>query len=168
MGNHNQESTNIAGLMKTHHCAELRASDIGKEITLCGWNNKYRDLGGLHFIDIRDKHGLTQLAFDEFKGDFSVLKGLSLESVIMAKGIVRARPDSAKNKSMDTGEVEVSVLEISELSHAEEVPFLPHGKVQATEDLRLKYRYLDLRGDKLQNILSIRSNAMQITRQALY
>jgi aspartyl-tRNA synthetase len=168
MGNHNQESTNLAGLMKTHHCAELRTSDVGKEVTLCGWNNKSRDLGGLHFIDIRDKHGLTQLAFDEFKGDVSVLKGLSLESVIMVKGTVRARPDSALNKKMATGEVEISVSEITELSHADEVPFLPHGKVQATEDLRLKYRYLDLRGEKLQDILSIRSNAMQIARQALY
>ena len=95
MGIHNDQSTNLSGLMKTHHCAQLRTSDIGKEVVLCGWNNKYRDLGGLHFIDIRDKHGLTQLAFDEFTGDFSTLKGLSLESVIMAKGIVRARPESA-------------------------------------------------------------------------
>ncbi len=168
MGNHNSASTKLAGLMRTHHCGELRASDIGKEVTLCGWNNKYRDLGGLHFIDIRDKHGLTQLAFDEFEGDFSVLKGLSLESVILAKGVVRARPESALNKNMDTGEVEISVSEIKELSHADEVPFLPHGKISATEDLRLKYRYLDLRGDKLQNILSIRSNAMKLSREALY
>ena len=165
---HNQESTQLPGLMRTHHCAELRSDDIGKEVILCGWNNKYRDLGGLHFIDIRDKFGMTQLAFDEFKGDFSVLKGLSLESVIMAKGIVRARPESALNKNMDTGEVEVSVQELKELSHAEEVPFLPHGKVSATEDLRLKYRYLDLRGEKLQNMLSIRSNAMRMAREVLY
>ncbi|MBT4791135.1 MAG: aspartate--tRNA ligase [Halobacteriovoraceae bacterium] len=154
--------------MKTHDCAQLRSSDIGSEVILCGWNNKYRDLGGLHFIDIRDKHGLTQLAFDEFTGDFATLKGLSLESVIMAKGVVRARPASAINKKMQTGEVEISVSELTELSHAEEVPFLPHGKVSATEDLKLKYRYLDLRGEKLQNMLSVRSNAMQISRQALY
>ncbi|MDP7320194.1 MAG: aspartate--tRNA ligase [Bacteriovoracaceae bacterium] len=168
MGIHNSESTNLSGLMKTHHCGQLRSSDIGTEVILCGWNNKYRDLGGLHFVDIRDKHGLTQLAFDEFKGDFAVLKGLSLESVIMAKGEVRARPDSAINKNMSTGEVEVSVSEFSVLSQAQEVPFLPHGKISATEDLRLKYRYLDLRGEKLQNILSIRSNAMRIAREALY
>ena len=168
MGIHNLEKTNLAGLMKTHHCAELRASDIGKSVTLCGWNNKYRDLGGLHFVDIRDKAGLTQLAFDEFKGDFAVLKELSLESVIQVTGVVRARPESALNKNMDTGEVEVSVSDFKILSLAHEVPFLPHGKVSATEDLKLKYRYLDLRSHKLQDMLSIRSNAMRDARMALY
>lgn len=168
MGIHNSDRSELSGLMRTHNCAELRASDIGKEVTLCGWNNKYRDLGGLHFIDIRDKFGLTQLAFDEYTGDMAELKKLSLESVIMAKGVVRKRPDSALNAKMDTGEVEVSVTHFTELSHAHEVPFLPHGKVEATEDLRLKYRYLDLRGEKLQNILSIRSNAMRTTRETLY
>jgi len=166
--NHNSESSNMSGLMKTHHCGELRSEDIGKEIILCGWNNKYRDLGGLHFIDIRDKFGLTQLAFDEFKGDFATLKGLSLESVIMAKGTVRARPESALNKKMDTGDIEISVAELTMLSRAEDVPFLPHGKVGATEDLKLKYRYIDLRTEKLQNLLSIRSNAMRVTRETLY
>lgn len=168
MGNHNSVSSKLNGLMKTHHCAELRKEDIGKEVILCGWNNKYRDLGGLHFVDIRDKNGLTQLAFDEFAGDMAVLKELSLESVIKATGIVRARPDAAINKNMDTGEVEVAVKDFEILSLAEEVPFLPHGQINANEDLRLKYRYLDLRGDKLQNILSTRSNAMKWARETLY
>ncbi len=168
MNYHNIASTNLAGLLRTHSCGELNSKNIGEEVTLCGWVNKSRDLGGLNFIDVRDKFGLTQLAFDEFKGDISVLKSFSLESVIKAKGIVRKRPDSALNKNMSTGEVEVSVTEITELSHAEEVPFLPHGKVQATEDLRLKYRYLDLRGEYLQNMLSLRSHAMKETRMALY
>ncbi|MAZ47657.1 MAG: aspartate--tRNA ligase [Halobacteriovoraceae bacterium] len=154
--------------MRTHNCGELSKSQLGQEVTLCGWNNKYRDLGGLHFVDIRDKFGLTQLAFDEFTGDLSVLKALSLESVIKVKGTVRARPDSAKNANMSTGEVEVSVKEFEILSQASEVPFLPHGKINATEDLRLKYRYLDLRSEKLQNILSVRSNAMRDARLALY
>ena len=168
MGNHNSSSTNLKGLMRTHNCGELRAEHVGQEVTLCGWNNKYRDLGGLLFIDVRDKFGLTQLAFDEFEGNVADLKALSLESVIRVTGVVRARPESALNKNMATGEVEVSVKSFEELSHAEEVPFLPHGKVTATEDLRLKYRYLDLRSEKLQNILSIRSNAMKTTRDALY
>lgn len=168
MGNHNLESSGLSGLMRTHHCAELGRGDIGKTVTLCGWNTKYRDLGGLHFVDIRDKAGLTQIAFDEFKGDFAVLKELSLESVIRVTGLVRERPDSAINKKMETGEVEVAAHEFTILSRAEEVPFLPHGKVSATEDLKLKYRYLDLRSDRLQNILSIRSKAMQIARTALY
>ena len=168
MNHHNSASTNLEGLMRTHTCGQLRADDIGKTVTLCGWVNKSRDLGGLHFIDIRDKYGLTQLAFDEFKGDVSILKSFSLESVIMATGTVRKRPESALNKNMDTGEVEVAVSEIKELSHATEVPFLPHGKVSATEDLRLKYRYLDIRGEYLQNMISLRSNAMKETRMTLY
>lgn len=168
MGNHNGNTTNLAGHMRTHNCGELTAAHIGAEVTLCGWNNKYRDLGGLHFVDIRDKFGLTQLAFDEYPGDLAILKSLSLESVIQVSGVVRGRPESALNKNMATGEVEVSVKEMKILSHANEVPFLPHGKISATEDLRLKYRYLDLRSDKLQNILSIRSNAMKDTRLALY
>lgn len=168
MNYHNDNNTNLKGLMRTHHCGELKISDIGKEVTLCGWLTKYRDLGGLHFIDLRDKFGITQLGFEEFKEDLSVLKKFSLESVIMAKGIVRARPDSAKNANMATGQVELQVTQIKELSHAEEVPFLPHGQISATEDLRLKYRYLDLRTNKLQNILSMRSKSAQKVRLALY
>ena len=164
MNHHNVASSNLSGLMRSHNCGELREKLVGSTVTLCGWNNKYRDLGGLHFIDIRDKFGLTQLAFDEFKGDMGILKSLSLESVIQITGVVRAR----QNKNMPTGMVEVSVSEIKKLSHAHEVPFLPHGKVNATEDLRLKYRYMDLRSDRLQNIMSLRSKAMRETRMALY
>lgn len=168
MNHHNLASSNLAGLMRTHTCGELSKDHIGQTVTLCGWNNKSRDLGGLHFIDVRDKFGLTQLAFDEFKGDVSILKGLSLESVIKVTGVVRSRPDSAQNKKMATGEVELAVTEIHELSHAHEVPFLPHGQTTAGEDLRLKYRYMDLRSDRLQNMLSLRSKAMKETRIALY
>ena len=69
MGNHNGNTTNLKGHMRTHNCGELTQSHVGTEVILCGWNNKYRDLGGLHFVDVRDKFGLTQLAFDEFTGD---------------------------------------------------------------------------------------------------
>jgi aspartyl-tRNA synthetase len=168
MNYHNSASTNLKGLMRTHSCGQLNLEHVGQTVTLCGWVNKTRDLGGVVFVDVRDKFGVTQLAFDEFKKDISVLKSFSLESVIMATGIVRKRPDSALNKKMITGEVEISVTEIKELSHAEEVPFLPHGKVQATEDLRLKYRYLDIRGEYLQKMISLRSDAMKETRLALY
>lgn len=161
-------SKSISGSMRTHHCGELRESDIGKTVTLCGWLNKYRNLGSLHFIDLRDKYGITQLGFEQFKGDVNELRKFSLESVILATGKVAARPDSAKNSNMATGMVEVQVEEIRLLSYAEEVPFLPHGMVQATEDLRLKYRYLDLRSKKLQEILTLRSNATRMARTSLY
>ena len=161
-------SKNLAGSLRTHHCGELRESDIGKTVTLCGWMNKYRNLGSLHFIDLRDRYGITQLGFESFKGDINELRKFSLESVLMATGKVVARPDSAKNTGMDTGLVEVQVDEIKLLSLAEEVPFLPHGMVQATEDLRLRYRYLDLRSKKLQDILQLRSKTARKVREALY
>ncbi len=158
----------LPGSMRTHHCGELRESDIGKTVTLCGWMNKYRNLGSLHFIDLRDKYGVTQLGFESFKGDVNDLRAFSLESVLTVTGKVIARPDSAKNAKMDTGVVEVQVESIKMLSHAEEVPFLPHGAVPATEDLRLRYRYLDLRSKKLQDILTLRSNTTRAARLALY
>lgn len=159
---------NLTGSMRTHNCGELRESDIGKTVTLCGWMNKYRNLGSLHFIDLRDKYGVTQLGFESYKGDLNELRKFSLESVLLATGKVIARPDSAKNPNMQTGMVEVQVEEIKVLSLANEVPFLPHGMVKATEDLRLKYRYLDLRSTKLQDILKLRSEATRRARMALY
>lgn len=165
----NAATPSIKGLMRTHHCGELTASDIGATVTLCGWVNKYRNLGSLHFIDLRDKHGVTQLGFVNFTGNIDELKKCSLESVIMAKGVVQARPSEAQNANMTTGAVEVQVSELSILSKSDidNIPFLPFGSVEATEDLRLKYRYLDLRTKKLQDILLLRSRTMNKIRSLL-
>ncbi|MBL6988713.1 MAG: aspartate--tRNA ligase [Bacteriovoracaceae bacterium] len=160
----------VSGLMYSHNCGELNKEHIGAtEVVLCGWVNKYRNLGGLHFIDIRDKHGVTQAGFEKFPHDTKILKECSLESVIRIKGEVVARPDSAINSDMKTGEVELQVLELSILSQADKdnIPFLPFGSVGATEDLRLKYRYLDLRTTKLQDILAIRAGALNKVRSVL-
>lgn len=159
----------IKGLMRTHHCGELKASDIGKTVTLCGWVNKYRNLGSLHFIDLRDKFGITQLGFVNFKGNIEELKKCSLESVVMAQGTVVARPAEAQNANMETGAIEVQVTELKLLSRSDidNIPFLPYGSVEATEDLRLKYRYLDLRTKKLQDILLLRSRTMNKIRSYL-
>jgi len=167
-----QGKTTLSGLMRTHNCGELRREHVGQQVTLCGWVNRYRDLGGLHFIDVRDKFGLTQLSFEEyFKSGYTpdALKDYSLESVLMAKGVVRERPQSAVNKQMPTGEVEVVVKEMTLLSQADKdtLPFLPHGHMEATEDLRLKFRYLDIRTKKLQDILQLRSDLTQKARAAL-
>jgi len=161
--------SNLSGLIRTHNCGELRQNHIGESVTLCGWVNKYRNLGSLHFIDVRDRYGVTQLAFDEFKGDLAVLKNASLESVIKATGIVRARPADAQNSKMDTGLVELSVLDFSVLSQSDKdrIPFLPFGSVDANEDLKLKYRYLDLRTNHLQTILQKRSETAMAARNAL-
>ncbi len=155
-------------LFKTKNCGELRSSDIGEDHLLSGWVNKVRDLGGVYFLTLRDKTGIIQLGFESFKQDLSILKELSLESVIQVKGVVRARPDGASNKDMATGEVEVQVEDLKILSRAHEVPFLPHGKIEAGEDLRLKYRYLDLRSEKLQSMLSLRSEMAKRARMVLY
>jgi aspartyl-tRNA synthetase len=162
-------SNTIKGLLRTHHCGELRDSDIGSSVTLCGWVNKYRNLGSLHFIDLRDKYGVTQLGFVDFKGNFDDLKKCSLESVILIKGTVQSRPKEAQNAQMETGTVEVQVSELTVLSKSDidSIPFLPFGSVEATEDLRLKYRYLDLRTKKLQDILKLRSKTMNTIRQLL-
>ncbi|OUR96416.1 aspartate--tRNA ligase [Halobacteriovorax marinus] len=159
----------LKGLLRTHNCGELREDQVGQTVTLCGWVNKYRDLGALHFIDLRDKYGLTQLGFEQFEGDLTILKDCALESVIKATGVVALRPDAAKNKKMDTGLVEIQVksLEILSRNDIDNIPFLPFGQVEATEDLRLKYRYLDLRTKKLQDILALRSRTTNTVRALL-
>ncbi|MGB0452716.1 MAG: aspartate--tRNA ligase [Bacteriovoracaceae bacterium] len=159
-----------SALLKTHHCGSLTKEDSGKEVTLCGWVNKKRDLGGLTFIDLRDKHGLIQLGFENFTADIDTVKKCPTESVVKITGLVGARPESAVNKDMKTGEVEVQVTAFEVLSECDidNIPILPSAKKEATEDQRLKYRYLDLRSEHLQNILAIRSNVMKKTRNFLY
>jgi len=163
-------SEKLEGLMYTHSCGELRKQDVGKSVTLCGWVNKYRNLGGLHFIDIRDKEGLTQLGFETYQGDKGALKEVALEGVIKVTGKVIPRPDSAINKDMLTGEVEVQVenFEILSNSDKDKIPFLPFAKIEANDDLRLKYRYLDLRTTKLQEILQRRSAVTLEIRKFLH
>jgi len=160
----------LKGLIRTHRCGELRKEQCGEEVVVCGWVSKDRDLGGLHFIDLRDKYGLIQLNFEDYKKDSSIFKDCHLESVLMATGKVRQRPDAAINLEMETGEVEVLVSDLKILSQSDidNIPFLPFGSTEATEDLKLKYRYLDLRSTKLQKILSLRSSVAAKIRQALY
>ncbi|MDA9189621.1 aspartate--tRNA ligase [bacterium] len=157
------------GLMKSHSCGELCAEQLETEVSLCGWVNKYRNLGALHFVDIRDKEGITQLGFENYFKEHAQLKDLSLESVIQIKGTVHKRPASAVNKKMSTGEIEVQVKELKILSKSDidSIPFLPFGSTEAGEDLKLKYRYLDLRTRYLQNILKLRAFAAKEVRDVL-
>ena len=158
------------GLLREATCGELRARDIGRGVALCGWVNKSRNLGGLYFLDLRDKYGLTQLSFGpSFKGDVHLLKECTLESVLRVEGTVSARPIEAINKNMGTGEIEIHVESIELLSQCDidRLPFLPHGAIESTEELRLKYRYLDLRTTVLQNTLKTRSDLMASVRDFL-
>jgi len=158
----------IQGLMRTHHCGELNESHVGQTVSLAGWVNKYRNLGSLHFVDLRDKYGVTQLGFLNFS-NYELLKSCALESVILIQGVVGLRPTEAVNVDMQTGKVEVQVTELVLLSKADvdSIPFLPFGAVKANEDLKLKYRYLDLRTKKLQDILLLRSKTMNKIRNLL-
>lgn len=160
---------NLSGLIRTHNNGELRLSDSGKNVVLCGWVNNYRDLGGLHFIDIRDRYGMTQLGFENFKGDISTLKKCYIESVIKVSGVVGPRPESARNSDMVTGDIEVQVDTIEILSSVDPnlIPFLPFGKIEAKEDTRLKFRHIELRTNKLQSILKMRSETSLSVRNLL-
>lgn len=159
----------MMGGMRTRTCGELRESHVGEDAVLCGWVNKARDLGGLRFLDLRDKHGLTQLNLSEWDGDGDLLKRCHIESVVRAEGAVRARPPRDRNPSMATGAVEVAVTGLELLSPCDigSLPFLPHGKTPATEELRLRHRYLDLRSFRLQETLALRSRAAMRAREAL-
>lgn len=162
-------ANSVKGRLNSHNCGELREDHVGQIVTLCGWVTKNRDLGGLQFIDIRDKYGITQLNFEDYKGDINVLKDCSLESVIRADGLVRLRPEGARNSNMETGMVEILVekLEVLSQSDKDNIPFLPYGQVGASDDLKLKYRYLDLRTKKLQDTLALRSRTTFKVRQLL-
>ncbi|HBT91034.1 MAG TPA: aspartate--tRNA ligase [Ruminococcaceae bacterium] len=141
------------GLKRTRYCGTLRGADAGKEVTVCGWAQRQRDLGGLIFIDLRDRTGIVQLAFDEEtdRAVFQKAAGVRAEYVLAARGTVRER--SAKNADLPTGDVEIAVTELRILAESETPPFAVERESGVKEDLRLKYRYLDLRRPDLQENL---------------
>ena len=155
---------NLAGFKRTDYCGTLRDSDIGREVAVCGWAAKQRDLGSLIFIDLRDRTGIVQLAFgdstpeDVFKKAFSVRS----EFVIAAKGVVRER--SSKNSEIPTGNIEVEVSELRILSKSETPPFDIVENCSTSELTRLKYRYLDLRRPDLQKNILFRHKITKIAR----
>ena len=155
---------NMNGLKRSVFCGELRAEHIGQEVTVCGWVAKQRDLGALIFVDLRDKTGIVQLAFDETteKEIFEKAFAVRSEYVLMAKGVVRER--SSKNTEIPTGEVEIDVKDLRVLSKSETPPFDIVEGCQTAELTRLKYRYLDLRRPDLQKNILFRHKVTKITR----
>ena len=154
----------MTGLKRTVYCGDLRAEDIGSEVTVCGWVAKQRDLGALIFVDLRDRTGIVQLAFDENtdKDIFAKAFAVRSEFVLMAKGIVRER--SSKNSEIPTGDVEIDVKDLRVLSKSETPPFDIVENCQTAELTRLKYRYLDLRRPDLQKNILFRHKVTKITR----
>ncbi len=155
---------NMNGLKRTNYCGEFNSSFIGKEVVVCGWVAKQRDLGSLIFVDLRDRTGIVQLAFDDTtdKELFDKAFAVRSEFVLMAKGVVRER--SSKNMDIPTGEVEIFVNDLRVLGKSETPPFEIVEDCKTDELIRLKYRYLDLRRPDLQKNILMRHKITKITR----
>ncbi len=154
----------MTGLKRTNYCGDLRLSDEGKEVTVCGWVQRCRDLGQLIFIDLRDRTGVVQLAFNDTTDKEIFDKAFSCRSefVLAAKGVVCER--SSKNTEIPTGEIEILVNDLRVLSKAQTPPFEIVDETSTNEELRLKYRYLDLRRRPLQNNIMMRSKLAKTAR----
>ena len=153
--------------IRTHTCGELREKYVGKRVVLNGWVDRRRDLGGLIFIWLRDRYGITQVVFepDINKDAYELSKKLRSEFVISIEGIVRKRPEDAINMDLETGKIDVLADQLIILNEAETPPFAIKDETDAFEDLRLKYRYLDLRRPALQKVLLLRHKMYQIVRK---
>lgn len=158
----------LNGAKRTKMCGEYRASDIGSRVTVMGFVAKYRNLGNLMFIDVRDRTGIVQVAFDDNvdKAVFEKATTVRNEYVICASGVVRSRGGNV-NANMPTGEIEVLADDLKILSEAETTPFVIAENAKVGETLRLKYRYLDLRRPSLQNILIMRDKVTRLLRNYL-
>ncbi len=157
----------LQGWKRSHRVGELTAEQIGQEVTLMGWAGTWRNLGALIFIGLRDRSGLMQVVFNESglpKEVFELAETIRSEYVIAVKGTLARRTPEMVNKEMKTGEYEVIASELKILSSAETPPFYIDDNVNTKEDLRLKYRYLDLRRPRMQDILMMRHRIAQITR----
>ena len=154
----------LTGLKRTNYCGDLRSSNIGQTVTVCGWTQRQRDLGQLIFIDLRDRTGIVQLAFDDNtdKAVFEKAASVRSEFVLAAVGTVRER--SSKNKDIPTGDIEIEVKELRILGESETPPFEITDDCNTAELTRLKYRYLDLRRPCLQQNLIFRHKVAKVTR----
>lgn len=166
---HQQYVVDLGGWERTHNCCELNANNIGSEVCLMGWVQFRRDHGGLIFIDLRDREGLTQVVFspDVNEKAHELAHMLRTEYVLAIKGEVRARPDGMVNTTMKTGEVEIYVSEWKLLNTSVTPPFQIEDRIDASENLRLQYRYLDLRRPKLAKNFILRNRATQSVRRYL-
>ncbi|MFJ5437937.1 aspartate--tRNA ligase [Pectobacterium brasiliense] len=150
--------------MRTNYCGQLNSSHVGQEVTLCGWVNRRRDLGGLIFIDMRDREGLVQVFFDPDRQDaFKLASELRNEFCIQLTGVVRARPESQINKDMATGEVEIFATALTIVNRSEALPL--DSNQTNTEEARLKFRYLDLRRPEMAQRLKTRARITSFVRR---
>ena len=152
-------------MLRTHTCGELRLGSVGQTVTLCGWVNTYRDFGGLVFIDLRDRYGLTQVVFNPSKAEMhEVARTLRNEDVIRVTGQVVARPHDMQNAKLATGEIDIQAGELEVLNKSKTPPFFPMQTDLPNEELRLKYRFVDLRRPEVQQALILRHKMSKATR----
>ncbi len=156
-------------MLKTHRCGELRKEDVGADVVLAGWVHRRRDLGGLIFIELRDRSGVAQVVFnpDTSSEAHQIASSFRNEWVVKVGGKVALRPKGTENKNLDTGEIEVIALEPEVLNSSKTPPFYINEEVEVDESLRLKYRYLDLRRARMQNNIHLRHNVVKYIRDFL-
>ncbi len=152
---------------RTHKCNELRKSDVDKSVSLSGWINKKRDHGNLLFIDLRDNYGITQCIIDKENKNFSELEKTQLETVIKVNGKVVHRSNETKNKDIQTGEIEVAISEYETLGTCKELPLPVFSDQEYAEEIRLKYRFLDLRRKKIHENIILRSKVISYIRNEM-
>ena len=152
---------------RTHNCAELTINNIGKQIILSGWIHKKRDHGNLLFIDLRDHYGMTQCVIDNKNEQFSALEKIKLETVICIEGEVVGRTSETINKELATGAIEILIKNFSVLGSTKELPLPVFSDQEYSEEIRLKYRYLDLRRKKLHQNIILRSNVISFIRKKM-
>ena len=154
--------------MRSHYCGELNAAHIGQPVELCGWAHRRRDHGGVIFLDVRDRTGIVQVVYDpDTKASFATAERVRNEYVLRMAGRVRRRQEGAENPNMATGEIEVLGSELEILNAAATPPFQLDEYSEAGEDIRLRYRYLDLRRPEMQARLHIRARAAALVRRHL-
>lgn len=156
-------------MLKTHSCGELRAEHIGRTVTLAGWVNRRRDMGGVIFIDLRDRAGKTQAVVDSGRtpAGFTTAEGIRSEYVVQVTGVVSRRPAGQENMNLPTGEIEILVDKVVILNTAKTTPFLIDRDDPVDETTRLRYRYLDLRRERMQRNIILRHNAVRFIRDFL-
>ena len=154
---------------RSHHCGDLRKTDAGKQVTLCGWVSKRRDHGGIIFIDLRDRYGLVQVIIDPAhdEKDFHAAEAVRSEYVLQVTGVVRERSAETVNANLPTGEVEVVVKDLEVLNPSKTPPFYIQDGVDVDENVRLRYRYLDLRRPEMQKNLILRHKVTKAVRDFL-
>jgi aspartyl-tRNA synthetase len=150
----------------SHACSSISRKDIDKTVTVAGWVDTQRNHGGLLFLDIRDSSGIVQCLIEEGEEVFPICEDLSLESVVQVTGLVRARPSSTVNPDLQSGEIEIRIKDITMLSEADTLPFALHQD-DVKEELRLQYRFIDLRRKEMQERLQLRAQTVRVLREEI-